>query len=98
MFCSHLEIICGHLFNFVVIGYIFFSFWLIKTKNTNNTKENLATLLDILSEKTISGLQGMDLTEHGEAAYPVDAWVELQYKNNGDSRPAVPSVMKGAPR
>ena len=42
--------------------------------------------------------KGMDLTEHGEAAYPADAWVELQYKDDDYGRPSVPSVMKGAPR
>jgi hypothetical protein len=40
----------------------------------------------------------MDLTEHGEAAYPADAWVELQYKDDEYGRQSVPSVMKGAPR
>jgi hypothetical protein len=42
--------------------------------------------------------KGMDLTEHGEAAYPADAWVELQYKDDEYGRQSVPSVMKGAPR
>jgi hypothetical protein len=40
----------------------------------------------------------MDLNEHGEAAYPVDAWVELQYKNQDGISKSVPSVMYGTPR
>ena len=24
---------------------------------------------------------GLDLTEHGESAYPADAWIEIQYQN-----------------
>jgi ammonia channel protein AmtB len=42
--------------------------------------------------------KGMDLTEHGEAAYPVDAWVELQYKDQDGTRRSVPSVMNGTLR
>ena len=34
--------------------------------------------------------------EHGESAYPVDAWVEIQYNQNKEGdRPKVPSVMQG---
>ena len=40
----------------------------------------------------------MDLTEHGEAAYPVDAWVELQYKDHDGIERSVPRVMNGTPR
>jgi ammonia channel protein AmtB len=40
--------------------------------------------------------KGVDICEHGEAAYPVDAWVELQYNhNNGSERPTIPKIMQG---
>ena len=28
----------------------------------------------------------MDILKHGESAYPVDAWIELQYGGGGGSR------------
>jgi hypothetical protein len=38
--------------------------------------------------------KGLDQEFHGEAAYPVDAWVEIQYnEQNGDRQ--VPVVMQG---
>ena len=40
--------------------------------------------------------KGVDVMEHGESAYPVDAWVEIQYNQNKEGdRPKVPSVMQG---
>jgi hypothetical protein len=40
--------------------------------------------------------KGVDICEHGEAAYPVDAWVELQYSHTADNeRPNVPRNMQG---
>ena len=42
--------------------------------------------------------KGLDQTEHGETAYPVDAWVELQYNNpEGQRRQSIPSLMQGSP-
>jgi len=38
----------------------------------------------------------MDMTEHGEAAYPVDAWVEIQYnRSEVERRPSIPRIMNG---
>ena len=38
----------------------------------------------------------MDLTEHGEAAYPVDAWVEIQYNRFDEEKsPSIPKIMNG---
>jgi ammonia channel protein AmtB len=40
--------------------------------------------------------KGMDLSEHGEAAYPVDAWVEIQYnRSDEERRPSIPKIMNG---
>lgn len=38
--------------------------------------------------------RGSDLPKHGEAAYPADAWVEVQYSRQG-STSNIPSNMKG---
>ena len=38
---------------------------------------------NLLRIKPLTEFKGMDLTEHGEAAYPVDAWVEIQYNQEG---------------
>ena len=40
--------------------------------------------------------KGMDVCEHGEAAYPVDAWIEQQYNHNSENeRPTIPKNMQG---
>jgi len=39
-------------------------------------------------------LKGMDIVKHGEAAYPAQAWVELQYTAD-DKNGSRPSHMKG---
>ena len=40
--------------------------------------------------------KGVDICEHGEAAYPVDAWIEQQYNNNSENeRPTIPKNMQG---
>ena len=51
---------------------------------------------NLLRVKPQTEYRGVDITEHGEAAYPVDAWVELQYNHNNEGeRPTVPKVMQG---
>ena len=46
----------------------------------------------------LTEFKGLDQTEHGETAYPVDAWVETQYNNpEGQRRPSIPSLMQGSP-
>jgi len=37
-------------------------------------------------------LQGLDIVKHGEAAYPAEAWREIQYGHDGDE--SLPPVMK----
>ena len=36
---------------------------------------------------------GMDLTQHGESAYPASAWVEEQYNAGGTNQPVLPRLM-----
>ena len=48
----------------------------------------LLSRLDLLRVSRPEELQGMDLVKHGEAAYPVTAWLEQQYsRDNGQSLP-----------
>ena len=52
---------------------------------------------DLLRIDTDTEFKGNDLVKHGESAYPVDAWVELQYekKSRKISNNAAP-MMQGA--
>ena len=52
---------------------------------------------DLLRIDTDTEFKGNDLVKHGESAYPVDAWVELQYekKSRKISTNAAP-MMQGA--
>ena len=38
--------------------------------------------------------KGMDLLKHGESAYPADAWVELQYRDDEDTSFSLPPNMR----
>ena len=52
---------------------------------------------DLLRIDTDTEFKGNDLVKHGESAYPVDAWVELQYekKSRKNTNNAAP-MMQGA--
>ena len=52
---------------------------------------------NLLRIKPLTEFKGLDLTEHGEAAYPVEAWVELQYNQNGKAS-SIPDFMQGSDR
>jgi len=55
---------------------------------------------DLLRVDTDTEFKGCDLVKHGESAYPVDAWVELQYekKSRKTSNNAAPMMMGASSR
>ena len=51
---------------------------------------------NIINDNVYDLLEGMDLLKHGESAYPADAWVELQYRD--DVSLTLPPNMRYHPR
>ena len=47
-------------------------------------------LAQLLRTSPLTEFKGTDHADHGETAYPADAWVEIQYRTKD-----VPSVMEG---
>ena len=53
------------------------------------------SFFDMLRIDRETEFRGNDLIKHGEAAYPADAWVELQDNKDGADANNGPSVMSG---
>ena len=53
----------------------------------------LLKYFNILRIEGYDEFYGMDLTQHGESAYPASAWVEEQYNAGGTNQPVLPRMM-----